>query len=202
MEVFNNLGKSGYLPDISSSFSFYRAFAINSLQNKDWRGAAAALYNINSLLTEDYVITINSAEYEKQTKESFTYQCSFCEEFTPKQDLLIWDKSLNVVDSLILSQEKISTWRCPKCYEDSPIEGTIITHEKSVMPFYRKVVPEPPMAGPGLLVRFTWQPAFRNWFFKFLEQLTHQLALYRIEYMSQHGEDMQEPIPKDPGESI
>lgn len=194
------MGKSGYLPDISSSFSFYRAFAINSLQNKDWRGAAAALYNINSLLTEDYLITIDSVEYEKATKELSNFECPYCKEKTPEQDTVVCDRSLDAIDSVILQQERIKCWHCPHCNENPPVEGTTVFYQKTVMPFYRKIVPEPPQTVPGLLIRFTWVPQFKKWFYNFLEQLTHQLALYRIEYMSQHGEDMQEPIFKDAGD--
>lgn len=157
----------------------------------------SALYNINSLLTEDYVITIDSSEYENQVKESFAFECPYCKETTPKKDAPLWNKSLSTIDSMILQQEKITSWHCPKCNEDPPAEATKLLHEKTVRPFYRKVVPEPPKQVPGLLMRFTWVPEFKKWFYNFLEQLTHQLALYRIEYMSQHGEDMQEPIFKD-----
>lgn len=193
------MGKSGYLPDISSSFSFYRAFAINSIQNKDWRGAVSALYNINSLLTEDYVITIDSDEYEKEIKESYALECPYCQQTTQKKDAPIWNKALSSIDSIVLQQDNMMCWHCLHCGEDPPIDGTTLLHEKAVQPFYRKVVPEPPKQVPGLLMRFTWVPEFKRWFYHFLEQLTHQLALYRIEYISQHGEDMQDPMFKDEG---
>ena len=60
MECVIELGKSGYLPDISSAFSFWRAYAVNRLDQKDYNGATSGLYNINSLLTENYIISIDS----------------------------------------------------------------------------------------------------------------------------------------------
>lgn len=192
------MGKSGYLPDISSSFGFWRGYAVNCLQDKDWRGAIGGLNNLNSLLTEDYIVTINTEEYIRQTKELYSYQCSFCEEVTPKKDLIFYEKPLSSNMSLILNQEKLQSWQCPKCLEDMPVQGTSVILEKNDSPFFLKVVPEPPRPGPGLLVRFTWEPAFKKWFYNFLEQLTHQLALYRIEYVNQHGEEMPEiPMGKE-----
>jgi hypothetical protein len=40
------MGKSGWLPDVSSNFFFYRTLAINCLQKRDYNGAAAALYDL------------------------------------------------------------------------------------------------------------------------------------------------------------
>jgi hypothetical protein len=54
------MGKSGWLPDVSSNFFFYRTLAINSLQKRDYNSAAAALYDLNGCLGEDYLITINT----------------------------------------------------------------------------------------------------------------------------------------------
>ena len=62
--------------------------------------------------------------------------------------------------------------------------------EETVQPFYRKVVPSPPTKQIGLQNRFHFEQEFKEWFYNFLEELQHQLARYRIEYIKLNGHDM------------
>ena len=57
------MGKAGYLPDISSRFSFWTEYAVNHLDGKDWKGAIGGLNNVNSALGEDYIVEVNSQKY-------------------------------------------------------------------------------------------------------------------------------------------
>lgn len=193
------MGKAGYLPDISGTFSFYRTYAVNCLERKNYHGATAALYNINSLLTEDFIISIDTDEYNKQVRETVWYRCDFCEKDTQLKNVHQRDKMLFGIDALLFGKT-LRVWECPECGEDVPSETTVIIKEKTVKPYFRKVVPDPPERGIGLERRFSFPPAFTRWFFSFLEQLEHQLAKYRIEYISQHGMDMAEPAYKDKGD--
>lgn len=192
------MAKSGYLPDISGTFNFYRTYAVRALERKDYSGAIASLYNINSLLTEDYVIEIDSARYQQVIKENIEYRCNHCEKDTSVDKIVLEDRTMYGIDQLIFGNKR-RMWVCPKCEKDVGFDNTIIIREKTEKPFYRKVVPDPPDRGIGIQRRYSFPQAFIKWFFNFLEELEHSLANYRIEYVAQNGHDMGEPAYKDKG---
>ncbi len=196
------MGKSGYLPDISSTFAFWRANAIISFRENNLHGAEAALYNINSCLTEEYIITIDTAEYQKGIHEAIIYECSFCKAYTPIKHVNFYKMLLPLIDQIVLGEEYIEVWDCIKCKKQVPRINATIIHEKRASPFFQKFMYEPPKRELGLLYRYNFTPKFRKWFYKFLELLQHQLALYRIEYVSQHNEEMKETGYQDPGDKI
>ncbi len=196
------MGKSGYLPDISSTFAFWRANAIICYKEDNLHGAEAALYNINACLTEEYILELNTAQYEKSIHEAITYECGFCKAFTPINQINIFDWLPPGLLSVMTSYERIKSWRCLKCEEVNPMIGTTIIHEKLASPFFQKFMYEPPKREIGILYRYNFKPKFRKWFYKFLELLQHQLALYRIEYKNQTGEDMSDSGWQDKGDQV
>ena len=182
--------KSGYLPDISSRFSFWTEFAVNCLQKKDYKGAIGGLNNINSALDEDYIVKIDSKEYYQQIADMTLYKCTECEKETIYSKVKIFDLICPMFEGIITGEKTNKVWICPECHSDCKLKDTTITVEETVQPYYRKVVPSPPTKQIGLQNRFNYEHDFESWFFNFLEELQHQLALYRIEYISQTGHDM------------
>jgi hypothetical protein len=72
------LGKSGYLPDISSNFGFWREYSVNALRENNYQSAQAGLYNLNQCLTDDYLVRISTKEYEEEERDKTVFQCSHC----------------------------------------------------------------------------------------------------------------------------
>lgn len=216
------MGKAGYLPDISSTFNFFRAYAVNALARLDYTEAAAGLYSINSSLDEKYIININDEEYKRQTAESRFYHCNFCtmevdkivnkgeEDERVKKELVPARISSDQVDlfdwmppgllSVMTSHERIKAWRCPECDEVNPLASTNIVNVKETKPFFRSVVGNPPRRGVGISTRTTFMFDFKKWFFDFLEQLNHTMMNYRVDFAAQHGADMAEPMFQDKGD--
>ena len=195
-----SLGKSGYLPDISSAFSFWRSYSVNCLDHENYNGASSGLHNINSLLTEDYIVSVDTTQYNKQTEESIFYQCVFCNKESPQSIIEVCEILLSSTSSIISGKKTSRQWRCPECNKWVLQNRTNIVKDKLESPFYRRVVPECPVQSMGLGSRLTFSSKFEKWFYNFLEELQHALALYRIEYISLNGEDMTEVNLKGKGD--
>lgn len=184
------MGKAGYLPDISSAFSFWREFAVNNILRKEWKGAESALYNINSLLDSAYVVKVNTREYKELIKNNTYWKCGACGEKTPQSEIKVFDAVLPIVKSMITGNNTESTWFCVKCKSQNLEIYTIKIIEEIDQPSYRKCVQSPPILKIGLYNRMVYETEFKAWFYNFLEELQHQLSLYRVEYVGQHGHDM------------
>lgn len=216
------MGKAGYLPDISSTFNFFRAYAVNALAREDYTEAAAGLHSINSSLDEKYIININDAEFKRETAENRFYNCNFCtmeiekiinkgqEDQRTKIDIIpsrIPSNQVYIMDwmppgllSVMTSHERIKAWRCPKCDETNPLVGTNVINVKNTKPYFRSVIGNPPRQGIGISTRLSFIVDFKKWFFDFLEQLNHTMMNYRVDFAAQHGTDMAEPMYKDKGD--
>ncbi len=160
------------------------------MQKKDWKGAIGGLNNINSALDEDYIVSINSQEYYKQIADTTLYKCTSCKQDTTYSKVKIFDLICPIFEGIITGEKSNKVWICPHCKNDCKLKDTRITVEETVQPFFRKVVPSPPQQKIGLQNRFNFEHEFNSWFYNFIEELQHQLALYRIEYIQQTGHDM------------
>ena len=178
------------MPDISSGFSFWREFAVNCIQKKDWNGSKSGLSNINSLLDQHYVVKVNTREYEIAIQNNTYWKCTNCEEKIPQTQVKIFQLIVPIMKSMLSGQKTESTWFCPKCNVPNREDETTKIIEEIDQPSYRKIVPSPPVQKIGLYDRFVFEFKFHEWFYNFLEELQHQLSLYRVEYVAQHGHDM------------
>jgi len=217
------LGKSGYLPDISSSFGFWRTFAVNKIAQKDYNGASAGLYNLNGCLTAEYVITISTSQYEKAVQEQSYFQCDHCtmtiEEIINKgkdnetrekveipteilfSDVKIFEVINSIIDSIVSGSKIAKIWICPSCKKENIMkDGWNIITPKKEQPYYLKIVPECPVKKSGLSTRFGWEGKFASWFYNFLEEIQVSMKDYRVEYISQTGHDMEDTVYKDKGD--
>lgn len=217
------MGKSGYLPDISSSFGFWRTYAVNKIEKKDYNGASAGLYNLNGCLTAEYVITISTRGYEKAVQEQSYFQCDHCtmeiEEISNKgeddevrekikipseilySEVEILEMISPLVEGIITGNKTIKIWVCPKCKKDNVMGDAwnIVTPTKE-KPYYLKIVPECPIKLSGLSTRLGWDNKFAEWFYNFLEEIQVSMKNYRVEYISQTGHDMEDIGYKDKGD--
>ena len=176
--------------DISSRFSFWTEYAVNQLDKKNWKGAIGGLNNINSALGEDYIVSINSQEFYKQVADRTNYKCNYCLKDNIYSKVKIFDLVCPIFEGVVTGEKTNQIWICSFCKKDCKLKDTIITMEETVQPFYRKVVPAPPFKQIGLNNRFRFEHEFKEWFYNFMEELQHQLARYRIEYIKQNGHDM------------
>lgn len=156
---------------------------------------------MNSLLSEDYRVTINTEDYKKHLEDRTVYQCSFCTTYnqkakqsmpteTPFNKITILEVPLPLIDKILSKTNTTHIWVCPKCHNENHLEKTQIITEETAQPFYRKVVPSCPVKLAGISYSLDFDNAFQEWFYNFAEELEHQLGLYRIEYVSQNEMNM------------
>lgn len=247
------MGKSGYLPSISAEFLFWKQYSVNCLSDENYQGAQAGLYNLNQCLTDEYVVTISTKQYNEEMKDMTVFQCEHCtmerKEILHKGEedeiikiskvpteihyskIEILEKKCTTLEKAILGfsknepniqnlnletsfADRIAFQRystsndtrkyfiCPKCNsENFQKEGQWNTI-KSIreQPFSLGVVPEPPLKPPYLSDSLGYPKKFKVWFYNFLEEIQAKMVLYRIEYVSQTGHDMEDTTFKDKGD--
>ena len=207
------MGKSGYLPDISYNFGFFRTLAVNSLHGKDYPGAVASLYTLNSCLGHDYMITINTKQFNESMRNLDAFICNHCtmvidkvvnkgeEEEHIKQvevqreivlsEVNIFDVEVSEVEQILCQSKTIKVWICPYCQTSNDLSQTKKIQNERVQPFFLKVVASPPEPNAYMINRLGYPERLAVWFYNFLEEITWQEYLYRTEYQNQHGTDME-----------
>lgn len=217
------MGKSGYLPDISYNFGFYRTLAVNSVQKKDWIGAESGLYNLNGCLGDEYLVAISTKKYEEIMSDKAVYQCGSCtteisekvvddedNETTvkrkipteiPRAIINIIDIVIPIIDQVIQKCATMRIWICPECKAENQIEKTVQIVPETQKPYCIGVVPNSPHKELGIANRLGFKEVFDKWFWNFLEEINWKEVAYRKEYMAQNdGQDME--VYKDKGDSI
>ncbi len=216
------MGKSGYLPNVSANFGFFKSLAVNNLQRKDWNGAAAALNSLNGCLGEDYLVTISTKEYDKKMKEDDVYCCNHCtmtidkisnegqEDETTKQievpteipvnEIRVYDLINQIIVGILSGSQTTKFWQCNKCGKENEMSKTRKIVAERVNPFFARVVPNCPIRESGLANRDTFEREFLKWAYSFLEEINYAEFLYRTEWKSQNdGDDMPDTF-KDKGD--
>jgi len=190
------------------------------LQRKDYGGARSSLFNLNGCLGEEYLVSINRQRYDQALKDQSVYLCNHCimsvkkivnkgeeneytkEIQTPNEILIskvkVFDLILPFFESVLLKSKSEKAWLCPKCGKINKIKSTKKIIAEREKPFYLKVVPECPIRAKGLDRLFPTK--FEGWFWKFFEEISWQEMLYRKEYISIMGRDMEDSIFKDKGD--
>lgn len=191
--------KGGYLPNIAEKFGRWETEAIKSLGERNYEQASACLHFLNALLTEEYLVTIDDDQYAKQMNELVVWECRYCKKEAQGKDIKVFDRLLSDMDANALGHTTEKSWRCVDCLKSQPVSGVGVVLTRVKNPFYPKFMYAEPRLGLGLEMKYSYPPAFRKWFYRFLEILQHQLAIYRIEYKSINGQDMTEPEYQDKG---
>ena len=216
------IGRAGFLPNISENFSFFRQTAINQLEKKQYRASASSLKNLNNCLGEDYLVTISTTLYEQAVKDNRAYQCNHCvttikktinkgeeneytkDEEVPTEILIseirVFDVTNSIIDSIIRNKNIAKKWRCPNCNEINDMDSTDKIIPQNINPFFLKVVWDCPILQNGISNRLGFHEGFEKWFDNFLEEINWQEVLYRKEYKTLYGFDMDDPDHKDKGD--
>ncbi len=193
----------------------------------NWDSASLALHNMNGSLEVDYrlaisnelwydkkssyiiwkckncttkkTITVNKGEEDEKEKEVEVPTCS------KREDITIFDQRCNGIVEICTGSKTRQMWECPKCETVQPVANVEAEMLKHTEPFYRGCIYSQPIKPiTGLMRRRGAYPEqMIKWCTAFSIELEHQLAIYRFEYISQHGHDMADSIDdyKDKGGS-
>lgn len=221
-----NLPKAGYLPDISGVFQRWRQHYLEGLEarpNPNWSQVSLGLNNMNGSLDEDYRLSISDRDWETRADGYIVWDCQNCT--TPQEkiinkgedkeykkfvdmptrskrsDIRIYEEKCNSIIKLLTGVKTRKMWICPKCNNIASIASVKATLLKYPEPHYRDCIySEPVQPLTGLQTRRGSYPQqMKVWAKHFSHELEHKLALYRLEYIRQHDEDM-EFMYKDKGD--
>ena len=218
------LARSGYLPDVSSVFGSWRDTYKKAMSSGNWDLAALSLHNMNGALDVDYQLPISNEIWEEKKESCIVWKCNNCTTTETKiinkgkedeykkevqvptcskyEDIRTYDEQCSLELQILSGQKTRHMWVCPKCTESSSVEKTEKEMQKYPSPHYRGCIYEQP-AKPklGLMQRRGTYPAqMEAWCTNYSMELEHQLANYRLEYVAEHGHDMEDSGFKDDGD--
>lgn len=171
------------LPDINAGFVRYRNYGIQCMEQKNYNGVVTALNGINALLPEEYRVEVNTDKYLESIQEKTLLVCEFCNGEVSLSDIKPIKLFLPYVIRFISNEEHQTVWECIKCHGINKLKDSKRITETHQQPYFNKVVPVMPKRKDGLQTRSKFHVNFTEWFVKFLEELEHQLGLYRKEYV-------------------
>lgn len=175
------------LPDINAAIVRYRSKALDALDDDQREIAAICFSAINALLPEDYRIEINTKKYDELVQAKYTITCSKCDKEHPQGNIKPYDLLLTNIEKLITDQRTISVWECPNCNATNDFLHSKKNTTEFQRPFYTKTAPDPPQK-IGLHNRLGYVLRFKKWFEIFVNELEHQIGLYRADYQAQQDE--------------
>jgi hypothetical protein len=217
-------GRAGVLPDLSTTFVYWRKKYIDALESGQWDVMSLALHNMNGTLEVEYRLPISNEKWDSQKDSVIVWKCNSCtttetkvinegedDEYikeievptvSKRDDIKIFDQYSSQV-LLVLTQQPIrKMWMCPKCETISSVEDVKSAEMKFEAPNFRGCIFEEPQRPPtGLMRRRGIYPtSMRRWGTAYSKELEHKMALYRIEYISQHQHDMADSGYQDEGD--
>jgi len=218
------MGKAGVLPDLSTTFVYWRKKYIDALESGQWDVMSLALHNMNGTLEAEYRLPISTEDWNKQKDSEIVWKCNECtttetkvinegedDQYTKeiqvptvskRDDIKVFDQYSSQVVTVLIDQKVRKMWQCPSCDNISSVADVKTAEMKFEAPHFRGCIYDEPQRPPtGLMRRRGIYPAsMRKWGTAFSKELEHKLALYRMEYISQHGHDMADSGYQDEGD--
>lgn len=217
------MAKSGYLPDISGTFNYWRDKYNKGIESGNYDSASLALHNMNGSLDLDYRLPISSKEWGEKEDGYIVYECKECTETEMKTmnkgdedeyekeieipsrfkrtEIKIYTEECNEIVRLLIGSKTRKMWICPKCDNHSSVSSVEKTIVEYKSPNFRGCIyKEPDRPITGLQRRRGIYPnLMKQWCKNYSIELEHQLAVYRLEYIRQTGHDMEDSGYKDTG---
>lgn len=171
------------LPDVNAALVRHRSNALEALKNGDMRTAAISLGAMNSMLPEEYQLTINTSKYNETITDRIIVVCPKCDVELNYSAIKVFDYLLPFRLQCIAQRKYDEAWICPECKKVSLTRSTKFKKQILEKPYYLKIVPEAPSDAFGN--RISYHQKFTKWFDIVLGELEHQISLYRAEYQAQ-----------------
>ena len=185
------------LPDLNNYWIKYHDHGIHCLYNKDYAGCVASIYNMNALLPDDYRVEVNTRSYNELSHDKFIVVCSNCNAEILRNEIKVIEVLLNPIENIILEERTKQIWVCSKCNKENEFARTKMIKDQHKNPFYYKIIPDCPIRKDGLTGRTGFHNKMTKWFFTSLEEIDHQLGLYRKEYEPEGERDDIAEIEED-----
>jgi hypothetical protein len=218
------MGRAGILPDITSTFSYWRKLKDDALRSGNWDEMSLALHHMNGALEIDYRIPTDNELWNQQKDDYIVWKCNSCttiktkvinkgedDEYTKEikeptcselHEIKIWEENCSDVIALLINSKTRKMWECPNCQNVASVKSVESQLRKYPRPHYRVCIydePERPLTGL-MRRRGSYPLLMRAWGRNYSLELERQLAVYRIEYIKQNGHDMEDTGYKDKGD--
>ena len=147
-------------------------------------GSATSLMAINAILPEDYRVEVNTSKYNRAISDSVTIKCLACDVEQSYDGVHTFELYLPADQQIITQKKYAPAWRCGSCSKVTLWSVTKTIVKQFEKPFYVKVIPAAP-GQTGMISRIGYQEKVKRWFSIALEEVEHQIGLYRADYQSQ-----------------
>jgi len=201
------------LPDVNAAIVRYRSQALEAARNPDtYDMAIISLSALNADLPEDFKVEVNSQKYYSLIEDRRYILCSFCTEVDKNEnsstfgkkiptecifaDVEKYEIDLDWKEQILSGKQKESFWVCTKCGVANVLDTNSVKIKKYQMPFYTKIMPEPPSKKRGIQGRTSYENEFKIWFGIALQEMENQISKYRTEYEAQ--QETEEAIVMEP----
>jgi hypothetical protein len=217
-------GKAGVLPDLTSTFSYWRKQKDDALKSGDWDTLSLSLNHMNGALELDYRVPTDDDLWKGQKDDYIVWKCNSCTTTEKKtinkgedneyikevevptcselHEIKIFEENCSDIVAFLTESKTRKMWECPKCNHVSSVKSRETQLRKYPRPHYRVCIytePERPLTGL-MRRRGSYPKLMRVWGRNYSLELERQLAVYRIEYIKQNGHDMEDSGYKDKGD--
>ena len=144
---------------------------------------------MNALLPDDYRVEVNTDRYNELSQDKLMVVCSNCDTEIVSNKIKPFEIIVTSIQSAVLGIRMKKVWVCFNCKHENDLVRTkkIKDHHKN--PYYYKLIPDCPIQKDGLGSRTGFHNKMAKWFFTSLEEIDHQLGLYRKEYEPESERD-------------
>ena len=182
------------LPDLNTAYITYRREVLSNIKSKNYPLCYGALYNINALLPDEYVVTISDQLYLEATNLGQVVVCLGCQEQTDYLKIEICNIILTAEASMLTGQTREEIWFCSKCRYENQLARTEPVKKVLKEPYFLKVVPKPPHRKTGLMAHSEFDRQVISWILQLLAELEHQMGRYRTDNWSKGDDDFEDNL--------
>jgi len=192
------------LPDLNTAYIIYRREVLNTIKSRNYTAMFGSLFAINALLPENYQVEISDKKYYDMIAQKVFVVCKHCNEETRRDTIKVHDIMTNLIVSTITGNISEKLWDCPKCHKPNNLSKSKMIQEIPKEPTFTKVVPNPPNRTNALNDRNELHKKLEKWAYRLLDELEHQMSLFRLEYKPKDEDMTDNEFMNDPeeGENI
>ena len=184
------------LPDLNTQWIIAVREVWAALKNRNYSHLFGSLQNINALLPKDFQIDVDDVAYQKAIDEQqICIICPSCKVETKRQDIKVQQLLTNPTVSIITGHKTEKVWECNSCHQLNMLSKSKLIKNVLPQPCYLKVVPSPPNRSSDLSDRHQYHQKVVKWALQFLNELQHQMSLFRLTYRPK-DEESGETVPE------
>lgn len=175
------------LPDINHALVTHRNGVIRARDIDDPIKAEMHLRTIVALLPKEFRVEISTAKYQDAIKASKVYPCLSCEKEIPADQVVAMDYAMDPVMKAITCSSVSKIWVCPRCEATNSLEQTEAIVDRIEDPAFHKIIPERPIY-TSIYDRTRYGLEWKRWLQISMQEVEHQIGLYRAEYAAQQDD--------------